>query len=109
MRLPLLNFLNKRPALAAAAKLLMLCLPFLVLPGSAHAQCDDKQTTMEMTNCMDGEVKRADAELNRAYQAALTAEQALEEMTRCRAWWSDRVFEAFLSVIAQRTEARPTK
>ncbi|HEX9394578.1 MAG TPA: HD domain-containing phosphohydrolase [Gemmatimonadales bacterium] len=45
----------------------------------------------------------------RAYQAALTAEQALEEMTRCRAWWSERVFEAFLSVIAQRTEARPAK
>jgi len=45
----------------------------------------------------------------RAYQAALTPEQALEEITRCRRWWSDRVFEAFLHVIAQRTEARPAK
>ncbi len=45
----------------------------------------------------------------RAYQAPLTPEQALEEITRCRRWWSDRVFEAFLQVIAQRTEARPAK
>ena len=45
----------------------------------------------------------------RAYQAALPPERALEEMTRCRGWWSDRVFEAFSSVIAQRTEARPAK
>jgi putative nucleotidyltransferase with HDIG domain len=45
----------------------------------------------------------------RAYQAALTPEQALAEMTRCRGWWSDRVFEAFLTVVAQRTEARPAK
>jgi HD-GYP domain-containing protein (c-di-GMP phosphodiesterase class II) len=45
----------------------------------------------------------------RAYQAALTPEQALAEMTRCRGWWSDRVFEAFLTVVAQRTEARPVK
>ena len=43
----------------------------------------------------------------RAYQAAVTQEQALAEMTRRRAWWSDRVFEAFSSVLAQRTEARP--
>jgi HD-GYP domain-containing protein (c-di-GMP phosphodiesterase class II) len=46
---------------------------------------------------------------NRAYQAALPPEAALEEMTRCRAWWSDRVFEAFLRVVAQHTEARPAR
>jgi len=36
----------------------------------------------------------------RAYQAALPAEQAIAEVTRRRGWWSDRVFEAFLKVVA---------
>jgi putative nucleotidyltransferase with HDIG domain len=36
----------------------------------------------------------------RAYQAALPVEQAIGEVTRRRAWWSDRVFEAFLKVVA---------
>jgi putative nucleotidyltransferase with HDIG domain len=36
----------------------------------------------------------------RAYQAALPVEQAIAEVTRRRAWWSDRVFEAFLKVVA---------
>jgi putative nucleotidyltransferase with HDIG domain len=37
----------------------------------------------------------------RPYQPALPAEKALERMTSCRAWWSDRVFEAFVKAIAQ--------
>jgi uncharacterized protein YecT (DUF1311 family) len=87
--LPLLKILNKWPAFADAAKLSVLFLPFLVLPGSAHAQCEDKQTTMEMTNCMDGEVKKADAELNRVYQAALKKhrpENAIKLRKAQRAW-----------------------
>jgi len=35
----------------------------------------------------------------RGDQAALTREQAIAEITRRRAWWSDRVFEAFLNVM----------
>ena len=69
--MPLLKILNKRPVFAAAARISILFLPLLALPGFAHAQCDDKPTTMEMVNCMDVEVKKADAELNRIYQAAL--------------------------------------
>jgi uncharacterized protein YecT (DUF1311 family) len=89
MSLPLLKILKKRPAFADAAKLSILFLPFLVLPSSARAQCEDKQTTMEMTNCMDGEVKKADAELNRVYQAALRKhrpENAVKLRKTQRAW-----------------------
>jgi uncharacterized protein YecT (DUF1311 family) len=71
MLLPLLKVLNKWPVFASAAKLSMFFLPFLVVPGSAHAQCDDKQTTMELADCWNAELKKADAELNRVYQAAL--------------------------------------
>jgi putative nucleotidyltransferase with HDIG domain len=37
----------------------------------------------------------------RAHQAALPPAQALAEMTRCRGWWSARVFAAFVTVIAR--------
>jgi putative nucleotidyltransferase with HDIG domain len=36
----------------------------------------------------------------RGDQPGLTVDQAVAEMTRRRAWWSDRVFETFLQVIA---------
>ncbi len=36
----------------------------------------------------------------RAYQPALAPDQALAQITQCRGWWSDRVFEAFLKVVA---------
>ncbi|HET7790388.1 MAG TPA: HD domain-containing phosphohydrolase [Gemmatimonadales bacterium] len=42
----------------------------------------------------------------RSYQPAFSPDQALEEMIRRRGWWSDRVFEAFLAVVSQGTEAR---
>jgi HD-GYP domain-containing protein (c-di-GMP phosphodiesterase class II) len=35
----------------------------------------------------------------RAYRGALTQAQALEEMTRCRSWWSDQVFEACMHAV----------
>jgi putative nucleotidyltransferase with HDIG domain len=37
----------------------------------------------------------------RPHQPGLPIGQALERMTACRGWWSDRVFEAFVRVIAQ--------
>src|SRR6058998_3443777 len=37
----------------------------------------------------------------RAHQPALPPAQALAEMTRCRGWWSPRVFAAFVTVIAR--------
>jgi putative nucleotidyltransferase with HDIG domain len=36
----------------------------------------------------------------RPYQAALPVEQAIAEIKRRRHWWSERVFEAFLKVVA---------
>jgi putative nucleotidyltransferase with HDIG domain len=43
----------------------------------------------------------------RAYQPALPADEAVQQITRCRAWWSDRVFEAFLTVVAKSSEEKP--
>jgi putative nucleotidyltransferase with HDIG domain len=43
----------------------------------------------------------------RPYQAALSAEQARAELTRCRAWWSPAVFAAFETIMAQRLDAQP--
>jgi putative nucleotidyltransferase with HDIG domain len=37
----------------------------------------------------------------RPHQPGLPIDEALQQMTRCRGWWSQRVFEAFLRVIAQ--------
>jgi len=37
---------------------------------------------------------------NRAHQPGLSHALALESLTRCRSWWSDRVFEAFLGAIS---------
>jgi putative nucleotidyltransferase with HDIG domain len=36
----------------------------------------------------------------RAHQPGLSHALAIEQLTRCRGWWSDRVFEAFLAVAA---------
>ena len=87
--LPLLNLLYERPTLATAAKFAILLLPILFLPGSTRAQCEDKQTTMEMVNCMDGEVKKADAELNRVYQAALKKHRPenVEKLRKAQRAW----------------------
>ena len=37
----------------------------------------------------------------RAYQPGSPPGGALEQITRCRGWWSERVFEAFLKACAQ--------
>ena len=37
----------------------------------------------------------------RAYQPGFTSEEALEQMGKCRGWWSDRVFEAFRKAFGQ--------
>jgi putative nucleotidyltransferase with HDIG domain len=44
---------------------------------------------------------------NRAYQPALPVAEAIEQLTRRRAWWSERVFAAFLTAVAQSSEASP--
>ncbi|MGH7700098.1 MAG: HD domain-containing phosphohydrolase [Gemmatimonadales bacterium] len=36
---------------------------------------------------------------SRPYQPAMPPAQAVEEITRCRGWWSERVFEAFLDMV----------
>jgi HD-GYP domain-containing protein (c-di-GMP phosphodiesterase class II) len=36
----------------------------------------------------------------RSYRAALSADVALAEMHRCRHWWPDDVFDAFLRSVA---------
>ena len=36
----------------------------------------------------------------RANQPGLSHALALESLTRCRGWWSDRVFEAFIAALA---------
>src|SRR6059036_20031 len=41
----------------------------------------------------------------RPYQPGLSKEQAVAQITQCRAWWCDRVFQAFLKVIAQPSQA----
>ena len=38
----------------------------------------------------------------RAHQPGLSHALALESLARCRGWWSDRVFEAFLGALATR-------
>jgi len=42
----------------------------------------------------------------RPHQPALTVDQAIDRVTACRGWWSQRVFEAFLTVVAQPVGAR---
>ena len=45
----------------------------------------------------------------RSYRPALTQEKAIEEIMRCRAWWSAPVVDAFLGGIARiTTPAQPT-
>jgi HD-GYP domain-containing protein (c-di-GMP phosphodiesterase class II) len=44
----------------------------------------------------------------RPNQPALTVEQAVEQIVRCRSWWSERVVEAFLAAVAQPSRGRPS-
>ena len=37
----------------------------------------------------------------RAHQATVDRDQALERITQCRSWWSERVFAAFLRAVTQ--------
>jgi len=44
---------------------------FLLSPIIAAGQCKDAISTKDMLNCLDGEWKKSDAELNRTYQETL--------------------------------------
>jgi uncharacterized protein YecT (DUF1311 family) len=50
---------------------LLLLSMFFALAGTAAAQCDDKKTTLDISQCLNAELKKADTELNRSYQQAL--------------------------------------
>jgi uncharacterized protein YecT (DUF1311 family) len=39
--------------------------------GFAHAQCENKNSTADMVQCLSVEIPKADTELNRVYQAKL--------------------------------------
>ena len=56
--------------------LLLVLLLVLLLPFTAQAQeethpCDEAETTLEITQCLGEDYKRADAELNRVYRAVM--------------------------------------
>ena len=38
---------------------------------------------------------------DRAYRAALTFDSALAEIERCKAWWSESVYDAFRASLAR--------
>jgi len=46
---------------------------------------------------------------NRPYRPSLSHETALAEITRCKHWWSPRVFEAFLAALPEIQEASKKK
>jgi uncharacterized protein YecT (DUF1311 family) len=61
----------RRPAVSLVSTFLKLSLLVLALPAIARAQCEKKETTVELVDCWNAEWKKADAELNRVYQAAI--------------------------------------
>jgi uncharacterized protein YecT (DUF1311 family) len=50
---------------------LLLLSTFLALAATAAAQCEDKKTTLDISQCLNAELKKADAKLNRSYQQTL--------------------------------------
>ncbi|MGB9465479.1 MAG: lysozyme inhibitor LprI family protein [Candidatus Acidiferrum sp.] len=52
-------------------RILVLLVTFFALAGTASAQCDDKKTTLDISQCLKAELKKADTDLNRSYQQAL--------------------------------------
>ena len=58
-------------------------------PVSVNADCNDPQTTVEMTNCEQARYDRADAQLNQAYQQLKTVLNSanLEELKLVQRAW----------------------
>jgi uncharacterized protein YecT (DUF1311 family) len=52
-------------------RILVLLFTFFAVAGTAAAQCDDKQTTLDISQCLNAELKKADTELNRSHLQAL--------------------------------------
>lgn len=84
---------------------LVLAVTTLFISSAIHGQtastpnaCDAAQTTAAMRSCADAEYKKADAELNTVYQAALKAEDAAGKRNMVAAeaaWIRFRDAEAF--------------
>lgn len=52
-------------------RVLVLLFTFFAVAGTAAGQCDDKRTTLDISQCLNAELKKADAELSRVYELAL--------------------------------------
>jgi HD-GYP domain-containing protein (c-di-GMP phosphodiesterase class II) len=46
---------------------------------------------------------------DRPYRPGMSHDTALTEITRCRHWWSPRVFDAFLAALPEIREASKKK
>jgi uncharacterized protein YecT (DUF1311 family) len=66
---------SRAPTFSGLSTLLKLSLLFLALPTFLRAQCEKKETTVDLVDCWNAELKKADTELNRVYQAALKKQQ----------------------------------
>ncbi|HET6934674.1 MAG TPA: lysozyme inhibitor LprI family protein [Candidatus Angelobacter sp.] len=65
----------------------------LLLAQTAWPQCENAGTTVETTNCYADELKKADAELNKIYKAALAdleGKDAVKLRKAQRAWMAYR-------------------
>jgi|HubBroStandDraft_6_1064221.scaffolds.fasta_scaffold139600_4 uncharacterized protein YecT (DUF1311 family) len=52
-------------------RILLFFFAFFAVAGTAMAQCEEKRTTLDISQCLSGELKKADAELNRTYEQTL--------------------------------------
>src|SRR5271169_4799245 len=71
----------------------LLAVFLLSAPSLANAQCKNAVSTKDIQNCMDGEWKKSDAELNRVYQESLEKlkpDQAALLKKAQRAWLTYR-------------------
>jgi uncharacterized protein YecT (DUF1311 family) len=70
---------------------LFLLSTFFALAGTAAGQCEDKRTTLDISQCLSGELKKADAELNRSYEHASKGLKAAdaERLRKAQRAWID--------------------
>lgn len=52
-------------------RMLVVLFMMFALAGIVAAQCEEKRTTLDISQCLGTALKRADTELNRSYQQAL--------------------------------------
>ena len=70
---------------------LMFLFAFFAVAGTAMAQCDDKRTTLDISQCLNTELKKAGAELNRTYEQASRGLKAVdaERLRKAQHAWID--------------------